>query len=108
MKKKYIALLVVLLFAISACGGRVPKAATSQRIIQKYFKKYAKKYPTTEYGRSGVVKVEVERQTEIRKKFAAVQAYITLGDSSLKKISVSVEKGPFGWRFVSWEDATGL
>lgn len=108
MKKKHIALAITLMMILAACGGRVPKPATSQKIIHHFFKKYAKKYPTTIYGQNGVKKVEVESTTEIRKKFAAVEAYVVLGDGNLRKINASVEKGPFGWRFVSWEDATGL
>lgn len=108
MKKRHVALFIALMMVLAACGGRVPKPATSQKVIHKYFKKYAKKYPATEYGQYGVTKVEVEGQQEIRKHFAAVEAFITLGDGNLKKINVTEEKGPFGWRFVSWEDATGL
>lgn len=108
MKKRYFPLMILMIFLFAACGGRLPKPSTSEKIIHRYFKKYAKKYHTTEYGMAGVTKVEVESQTEIRKNFAAIEAFITLGDGNLKKIAVSVEKGPFGWRFVSWEDETGL
>lgn len=108
MNKRIAALIFVLIFALSACGGRVPKPKTSRKVIQKYFKKYAKKYPTTIYGQNGVAKVEVEDQQEIHKKFVSVEAYVVLGDGNLRKIIASVQKGPFGWKFVSWEDATGL
>ena len=108
MKKRCISVIIILTLLLAACGGRLPKPSTSEKLIHKYFKKYAKKYRSTEYGMAGVTKVEVESQTEIRKHFAAVEAFITLGDGDLKKIAVSLEKKPFGWHFVSWEDETGL
>ena len=108
MKKKHIALILVLMMIAAACGGRVPKPSRSQKIIQKYFKKYAKKYPDSIYGKARVTKVEIDRQEEIRKNCAAIDAYLSLGDGTLKKIDVTIEKGPLGWRFLSWEDATGL
>ncbi len=107
MRKRYIALLIIMLMVFAACG-RVPKPSTSQKIIHKYFKKYAKKYPATEYGQSKVAKVEIDSQQEIRKHFVAVKAFIVLEDGNLKKIHVTEEKKSLGWRFVSWEDATGL
>jgi len=106
MKKKHIALLLVLLVIASACGGRLPKPSRSQHIIQKYFNKYAKKYPQTPYGQYKVTKVEIDSTTEIRKKYAAVEAYLSLGDGSLKKIGATIEKAPLGWRLLSWEDET--
>lgn len=106
MNKKYIALAMVLMIALAACSSRLPKPSRSQKIIQSYFKKYAKKYPTTPFGQYGVTKVEVDNTTEIRKKYAAVEAYITLGDGNLKKIGATIEKKPFGWKLLSWEDET--
>lgn len=107
MKKRYIAFLVIIVMALASCGGRLPDPKTSQKVIKKYFKKYGKKYPGTIFGQ-GVTKVEIDKQTEIHKKFVAVDAYIVLTDGNLRKILASLEKGPFGWKFSSWEDATGL
>jgi len=107
MKKRYLAFLIVLAFAFTACGGRLPSPSRSQHIIEHYFKKYAKKYPASPYGQ-GIAKVEVEKQTEIRKHFITVETYLTLKDGNLRKINVTEEKTQVGWRFVSWEDATGL
>ena len=94
--------------ALSACGGRLPNPSTSQKLIKKYFNKYGKKYPSTIYGQSKVAKVEIDKQSEIHKKFVSVEAYVVLEDGNLRKVIASLEKGPVSWKFVSWEDATGL
>jgi len=109
MKKTHIIFIIALVFTLTACGGRLPKPSRSQHLIEHYFKKYAKKYPDTVYGQGRIAKVEVEKQTEIRKHFATVEAYVSLKDGGLKKVNATVEKRPpIGWRFVSWEDATGM
>ena len=108
MKKRNIAFLIMFAMILTACGGRLPNPLRSQHIIEHFFKRYTKKYPDTIYGQNRVTKVEVTNQMEIHKKFATVEAYITLGDGSLRKINATVEKESFGWRFISWEDATGL
>lgn len=108
MRKKHIALVLAVTFLLCACGGRLPKPHTSQKLIYKHFKKYGKQYPGTIFGQYPVVKVEVEKQEEIRKHYAAVDAYVKLGDGTLRKINATVEKGPLGWKFVSWEDSTGM
>lgn len=104
--KKYIILALVLSLILAACG-RMPKPSRSQKVIQKYFKKYAKEYPDTIYGRHKVIEVEVEKQEEIRKHYASVEAYIKLGDGTLKRIYATLRKNLLGWGFLSWEDATG-
>jgi hypothetical protein len=108
MRKKYAALALAVTLVFCSCGGRLPKPHTSEKLIYKHFKKYGKKYPDTIYGRQPVIKVEIDRQEEIRKHFAVVDAYVKLGDGTLRKINATVEKGPLGWHFVSWEDATGM
>lgn len=101
-------LIVCMLFLFPACA-RQPEAKRSSKIIQSYFKKYAKKYPTSIYGTSGGVKeVEIMNQKEIHKHLVAVQAFLTLKDGSVERINATVERGPTGWRFVSWENDTNL
>lgn len=107
MNKKTIALFIALAFTLCACG-RLPSPSRSQDLIYGHFKKYAKKYKDTVYGQQGIKKVEIDAQREIRKHFAAVDAYVTLNDGTLKKIHASLQKKSLGWRFISWEDATGL
>lgn len=109
MKKKWLpiaAIALSIVFALSACGGRLPKTSRSENLIKHFFKKYAKKYPDTVYGKNNVTKVEVNKQEEIRKNFASIEAYLTLGDGNLRRIFATVKKTQLGWRFVSWEDAT--
>jgi hypothetical protein len=108
MKKRYLVFLIAVTLALTACGGRLPSPARSQKIIEHFFHRYAKKYPDTVYGQNKVKEIQVEKQTEIRKHFATVESYVILNDGSLRKINATVEKGPLGWKFVSWEDNTGL
>jgi hypothetical protein len=111
MNKKYLSALLIIIFSCSiltsACGGRTPKPSRSQKLITKHFKKYAKKYPETIYGQSGVKKVEIESQEEVRRKYTSVEAFVILTDGTVRKIYATLRKTSLGWRFDSWEDATG-
>ena len=89
--------------ALMASCARVPSTKRSSRILLSHFKKYAKKYPDTVYGQHGVTEAEITEQNEIHKHLVAVKAFITLGDGSVQRVHATVEKGPLGWRFVSWE-----
>ena len=108
MKQRCLVFLIALFMTLTACGGRLPSPSRSQKAINHYFHKYAKKYPDTVYGQNKVKEIQVEKQTEIRKHYATVEAYVILGDGSLRKINATLSKGPLGWKFVSWEDNTGL
>lgn len=106
---KLLLLIIAAIFTFSPACARQPKAKRSADVIQKYFNKYAKKYKETVFRTSGGVKeVEVINQEEIHKNLVAVQAFLTLKDSSVQRISATLERGPFGWRFVSWENDTNL
>ncbi|MFH1873968.1 MAG: hypothetical protein ABH859_02140 [Pseudomonadota bacterium] len=111
MKKRYLALFIVSIFCFSllAIGcGRIPKPSRSQHLIEKHFKKYAKKFSDTIYAESGVKKVEIENQTEIRKDYVSVEAYVILKNENVRKIYATLRKTSIGWKFISWEDATGI
>ena len=101
--KKTIAILIALtmLSGIASCT-RMPKAKTAESKIKSFFIKYGKKYPDTQYGRAPVTKVDVLSEEEIHKNLVAVDAFLTLGDSQIEKISVTFERKAY-WRIVSWE-----
>lgn len=100
---------MALLAILSISCARVPSPTRSSKLIQKHFKKYAKKYSDSVYGASGGVKeVEVLKQKEIHKNLVTVESFITLGDGQVQRIHATVQRGPFGWRFVSWENDTGM
>ncbi|MBN1283268.1 MAG: hypothetical protein JXA24_05810 [Proteobacteria bacterium] len=96
------ALIVLAAFFVAGCA-RTPEPKTSQKVIRSYFKKYGKKYPTTVYGKSKVRDVEVTGTDEIRKHLVAVDSFLTLADGQVQRIHATLQKGPFGWKFVSWE-----
>lgn len=103
----------VLLFALAAaflCSScaRVPDPKRSAALIKKHFKKYAKKYPTTIFGKNGVKEVEITSEKEIHKNLISVEAFITLSDNQVQRINATIERGPMGWKFISWENATGM
>jgi hypothetical protein len=96
------AALACVALACAACA-RQPSDKRAESVIRKHFKKYAKKYPNTVYGRSGVKDVDVTGQQEIHKHLVAVESFVTLGDGTVQRIYATLEKGPMGWRFLSWE-----
>lgn len=108
-RTKSIAILLVAVLALSmASCARQPSNKRSAKLIQHHFKKYAKKYPETVYGKYHVKEVEVTGQQEIHKYLIAVEAFITLGDGSVQRVRATLERGPVGWRFISWENATNM
>ena len=100
------AILLAALTLMVSCA-RVPTPKRSAKILRHHFKKYSKKYPDTAYGQHGVTEVEITGQNEIHRHLVAVEAFISLGDGSVQRIHATVEKGPLGWRFLSWEKVGG-
>lgn len=109
MKKTsaFLAILIAAALALAPACAREPKAKQSSKLIQKYFNKYGKKYKETIFA-AGVKEIEVTNEEEIHKNLIAVQAFITLKDGSVQRINATVERGPIGWRFVSWENDSNM
>lgn len=109
MKKTptFLAILITAALALAPACAREPKAKQSSKLIQKYFNKYGKKYKETIFA-AGVKDVDVTNQDEIHKNLVAVQAFVTLKDGSVQRINATVERGPLGWRFVSWENDSNM
>ena len=107
IKKEIVAIAAaaIIIPAMGSSCARQPSSARSEKIIKSHFKKYGKKFKQSDYGSNPVDKVEVRSQQEIHKKLVAIEAFITLKDGTVKLIHATVEKGPIGWRFVSWENA---
>lgn len=99
---KISALIVLAAFLVAGCA-RTPQPKTSAKLIKKHFKKYGKKYPSTIYGQNRVKEVEITGQEEIHKHLVALDSFLTLQNGEVQRIHVTLEKGPFGWKFVSWE-----
>lgn len=102
------AILLFLLIAFTTSCARMPSTERSAKILRSSFKKYGKKYPDTVYGKSHVKEVEITSRTEVHKHLVSVEAFITLEDGTVQRIYATVERGPMGWRFISWENATGM
>ena len=94
--------LLMVLLCVS-CGGRIPSPKTSQHLIQKYFSKYGKQYPETDFGKNTVTKVEIVNIQEVEKNRAAVDSYIYLGSDHAYWVNVTLQKKAFGWRWIAWE-----
>ena len=101
--------LAFLVLALLAGGcARVPTEKNSAKIIQKFFTKYGKKYPETAFGKGKVGQVDITSRQEIHKHLVAVDAFITTKDGNVQRVNTTLGKGPFGWKFISWENATNL
>lgn len=104
MKKLLLSLCLIFLMA---CGGRLPTTSKSTNLIRKHFNKYGKKYETSPFGNKKVANVEILSVDEIHKHLVSVQAFVTLEGSDVHKVRVTIEKGPFGWRTIAWENLGG-
>jgi hypothetical protein len=98
---------VALAAAFSSCA-RQPTQKRSAALIKSYFQKYGKKYPESEFGGKKISEVEVISQNEVHKHLVAVEAFITPVEGDVKRVFVTIDKGPVGWRFVSWENASQM
>ena len=101
-----LATLIIAALGFTGCA-RMPKSKNSAQLIQKYFHKYGKKYPTTVFGKSHVKEVEITGQQEIHKGLVAVESFVTLEDGTVQRINATIKRGPIAWKFLSWENATG-
>lgn len=96
----------LILFSL-ACGGRLPNEQRTTRLLREHFNDYAKEYKKSPFGSKKVVSVEILNLQEIHKDLITVQAFITMQGPDVYKVRVNIEKGPFGWRTVSWENLSG-
>jgi hypothetical protein len=102
------------LIALMLCSGMVlagcarqPSTKRSASVIRSYFHSYGKKYSATVFGHNDVKEVQITDIQEIHKGMVAVQSFVTLKDGTVQRIYATLEKGPFGWKFLSWENAMG-
>ncbi|MDZ4224687.1 MAG: hypothetical protein U1D33_02140, partial [bacterium] len=100
--------LCVCLTALSACGGRLPSSSRSTSLIRKHFNQYGREYKQSPFGGKKVANVEILQINEIHKKLVSVIAFVTLSGSEVFKVRVTLEKGPFGWRYASWENLSAV
>jgi hypothetical protein len=100
--KKIILIFCLLAFIVS-CGGRLPSSKRAGAIVRNHFNHYGHKYKGTVYYKNPTKDVEILSMEELHKGLVSAEAFITLQDDTLKKVLVTIEKGPFGWRYKSWE-----
>lgn len=105
--KRIICSCMMVLWLTTACGGRLPQTKRSTEIIRKHFTKYAKKYSTSPFGHKKVTAVEILEVKEIRKHLVYTISFVTMEGPEVFKVRVTLEKGPFGWRYVAWENVGG-
>ncbi len=101
--KRALSLLIVLAFVCgTAACARKPSPKSAEHKIKRFFVKYGKEYPSTDYGEHPVKEAEVGDMEEIHKNLVSVPAFITLGNGDLQKILVTFERRGY-WKIVSWE-----
>ena len=102
--KKNILILLSGVLLIASCGGRLPSQSTSTHIVKRHFTHYSHKYKSSVFGHKKVVNVEILNIEEIHKHLVNVTAFVTMEGPEVFKIRMNIEKGPFGWRYLSWEN----
>jgi hypothetical protein len=102
--KRALALLITLTFIVgSAACARKPEVKVAERKIHKFFLKYGKEFPETEYGKNPVSDVDISTQEEIHKDLIATEAYLSLTGGDMQKVSVTLERRFIRWKVISWE-----
>lgn len=101
---KKILCLSLLLVLLSACGARTPSKVKTSHLAEKYFHKYAKKYPTTEFASDKIISAETQEVRELQKNLATSLTMIKLQNGSeISVLLTLLRKAPAGWRITSWE-----
>ncbi len=101
MKKIMFSLILIL--SLAACGGQIPSAETAHGILTKNFKKYGHKYKVSDFGKYPLDHVEIIEVRGMQNNWAEVAAYTILTGGPVYKVRATLQKKPFGWKFVSWE-----
>ena len=106
--KKIIRLTLVLLilvsFGITSACGRQPTPKRTADIMESFFKKYGKEYPESIFGQTQLQGVQILHIDEVHKNLVAVYAILELQNGMAMQTRFSIQKKPFGWRAVSWEN----
>ncbi len=101
---KKIIWLPFLFVLLTACGGRTPSNVKSSHLAEKYFQKYAKKYPTTEFAADKISSAETQELRELQKNLATSLTVIKLQNGNeIPVLLTLLRKAPTGWRITSWE-----
>ena len=90
-----------------SCAGQLPSNSRATSLLRKHFNHYAKKYKESSFGKKRVTSVELLGIEEIHFKLVSVTAFITMNKTDVHKVRVTLERGPFGWRYVDWENLGG-
>lgn len=102
-RSKILFIIMLLVFSVSACASRLPKAKTAANSINHHFYKYGKKYKTSDFGQHKIEEVKVYDIEEIHKHLVSVTAEIKLYEGPLVTVKCNLQRKTFGWKFVSWE-----
>lgn len=108
MKNRHLIGSLLLFLFLAGCAGRLPSSSRSAALTKRHFNKYARKYKESAFGRKKVANVEILETSEVHRKLATVVAFVTMSDSDVHKVRMTFEKGPFGWRYVYWENLSGV
>lgn len=98
---------ILLILMLAACGGRLPTTAKTQSILRHHFQKYGKKYKESPFHNKKITNIEVLKMDEIHKNLIVAQSFVTIEGPEVFQVRMTIEKGPFGWRYVSWENLSG-
>lgn len=102
-----VAIILALLISVAASSGcgRQPSQKKTTAIMEKFFKKYSKKYPESILGQYHVKNVQLLHVEEIHKNLVVAYAFLELDGGMAVQTRFTIQKKPpFGWRALSWEN----
>lgn len=105
MKKGFSTLILILvLFPLISCGGRIPSTKTAHSMAEHYFKRYARQYKTSLFGKSPISKIEINHIKEDSYHVADVDAFVNFQSGEVARVLMTVKNtAPLGWKIISWE-----
>lgn len=101
---KWFFLFLILLSPQIAEAKRLPSPHKIQSVTQKFFHKYGKRYPETEFGQKNLHTVQINSVREVSYNVAYADLVLVFKDQKQSRSLVRMtKKFPHGWHVASWE-----
>lgn len=110
--RKLGSLIVALLLCLSvtpALAARRPTTTQAAQVVERFFARYAKKYPTSLIGTHPATSATVHDLSEIRKHYILASVTLHLTDRVAQPIYCTLAKRSLGgWTVAAWESIDAI
>lgn len=92
------------LTSMTTQAARLPSPERVQKISQKFFDRYGKKFPETVFGQHNTQTIQINSIHEVSYHVAYADVALLFKDGRVGRALVKLDKKfPKSWRVISWE-----